>query len=222
MPRTILVADKSVTIRKVVELTFSDTEIRVETASTGGEALDRFARLEPDLVLADVSMPEPSGYEVCRAVKASSRPVPVLLLAGAFESFDPDRARRSGADGHVTKPFESGALVEQVEALLAAPPAAPETQADAEPAAPDPELDSVLHDLAAASPQDFDPSPRAGENGVGGLSEEAVEAIVRIVLARLSHDLVRDIARQVVLEVAERVVRERIRELEREGSDPGA
>jgi CheY-like chemotaxis protein len=119
MPRTILLADDSVTIRKVVELTFSDTDIRVESVGSGREALARLGEMRPDLVLADVVMPGPSGYEVCRAVKSSSRPVPVLLLTGTFEPFDAEQAKACGSDGHVTKPFDSRSLVERVEELLA-------------------------------------------------------------------------------------------------------
>ena len=119
MRKTILLADDSITIRKVVELTFADTDIHVEAVGTGREALERLDLLRPDLVLADVVMPEPTGYEVCRAVKGSGRPVPVLLLAGTFEPFDLERARDAGADGHLTKPFESRTLVDCVVSLLA-------------------------------------------------------------------------------------------------------
>lgn len=144
MPRTILLADDSITIRKVVELTFSDTDIRVESVGSGRDALDRLAELRPDLVLADVVMPGPSGYEVCRTVKASDRPVPVLLLTGTFEPFDAQEARACGSDGHVTKPFDSRSLVERVEALLArgaAPPAKPTVAHD--------DLEQMFDDLAA-------------------------------------------------------------------------
>jgi CheY-like chemotaxis protein len=67
MAKTILVADDSVTIRKVVELTFHDTDIRVESTGSGREALEKISVLKPDLVLADVIIPEPSGYEICRS-----------------------------------------------------------------------------------------------------------------------------------------------------------
>lgn len=70
MRRTILLADDSVTIRKIVELTFSDTDIRVCSVASGQEALDRLSELRPDLVLADVVMPGPSGYELCRDRKS--------------------------------------------------------------------------------------------------------------------------------------------------------
>ncbi len=145
MTRTILLADDSVTIRKVVELTFSDSYIRVEAVESGQEAMERLDRLEPDLILADVVMPGPTGYEICERVKGSSRPVPVLLLAGTFEPFDPDRARACGADGHLVKPFESRTLVQRVEALLARGPLTPPPP----PPAAEAELEAVLDDLAA-------------------------------------------------------------------------
>ncbi len=146
MTRTILLADDSVTIRKVVELTFGDTDIRVETVGSGREALERLDTLLPDLVLADVVMPGPTGYEICERIKASNRPIPVLLLAGTFEPFDPLRARECGADGHLVKPFESRTLVQRVEALLARGPSAPRFR----PQPPDDrEIEAVFDDLAA-------------------------------------------------------------------------
>jgi CheY-like chemotaxis protein len=157
MTRTILLADESVTIRKVVELTFGDTDIHVEAVATGGEALERLDTLKPDLVLADVAMPGPNGYEICRRVKASSRPVPVLLLAGTFEPFDAERARECGADGHLVKPFESRTLIRRVEDLLArgpvSLPARPERAADLE-------LEAVLDEVAS---RDHDAIPSAAE-----------------------------------------------------------
>lgn len=152
MRRTILLADDSVTIRKVVELTFCDTDIRVESVATGREALARFGEIHPDLVLADVVMPEPAGYEICRAIKGSERPVPVLLLAGTFEPFDPARAAACGSDGHLVKPFDSRTLVERVEALLSRAPRLPEAPESVTPAEADAQLESMIEDLADAAP----------------------------------------------------------------------
>jgi len=120
MAKSILVADDSPTIRKVVELTFSDGEFHVESVESGIAAMETLAVLKPDLVLADVALAEPSGYEICRKVKESDRPVPVLLLVGAFETFDRERARACGADGHLTKPFDSRTLFDRVRDLLTA------------------------------------------------------------------------------------------------------
>lgn len=123
--KTILLADDSITIQKVVELTFSEADYRVICVSTGGQALKKVAEARPDIVLLDVIMPEKNGYEVCEQLKRnpSTRGIPVLLLTGTFEPFDKKRADAAGANGHVTKPFESQVLIGKVEELIAATPA---------------------------------------------------------------------------------------------------
>jgi CheY-like chemotaxis protein len=119
--KKILLADDSLTIQKVVELTFSDGEYELFCVSNGQRALDRVAEEAPDLILADVVMPEKNGYEVCEAIKANpaTARIPVVLLSGTFEPFDRERAERLGCDAIVSKPFDSQQLLRQVEALLA-------------------------------------------------------------------------------------------------------
>ena len=232
MRRTILLADDSVTIRKIVELTFGDTDIRVESVASGREALERLSDLRPDLVLADVVMPGPSGYEVCRAIKASDRPVPVLLLAGTFEPFDAEQARDCGSDGHLTKPFDSRLLVERVEQLLARGFAGGASGELA--SAADDDLESMFDDLASPErPEMIDAPPAPPENGVGDgafveqrpgtptLSPADIDAIARVVVERLSERVLREIAWDVVPDLADIIVRERIRELERDERDSG-
>jgi len=232
MRRTILLADDSVTIRKIVELTFGDTDIRVESVASGREALERLIDLRPDLVLADVVMPGPSGYEVCRAIKASDRPVPVLLLAGTFEPFDAEQARDCGSDGHLTKPFDSRLLVERVEQLLARGIA---DRASGELAsAADDDLEAMFDDLASPErPEMIDAPPAPRENGDSGeafvermpgpptLSPADIDAIARVVVERLSERVLREIAWDVVPDLADIIVRERIRELERDERESG-
>lgn len=124
MAKKILLADDSLTIQKVVELTFSDSEYELVCVSNGQRVLDRIDAGEtPDLILADVVMPEKNGYEVCEAIKANpaTARIPVVLLSGTFEPFDRDRADRLGCDAIVSKPFDSQQLLRQVEALLARP-----------------------------------------------------------------------------------------------------
>jgi CheY-like chemotaxis protein len=121
MPKKILLADDSLTIQKVVELTFSDSDYDLVCVGNGLRALEKVREDRPDLILADVVMPEKNGYEVCEAIKgdsATSR-IPVILLTGTFEPFDRQRAERIGADAIVSKPFDSQQLLRQVEALLA-------------------------------------------------------------------------------------------------------
>jgi CheY-like chemotaxis protein len=121
MPTTLLLADDSVTIRMVVGISFANEDVTLVTVDNGDDALARAREIRPDIVLADVVMPGMNGYEVCEAIKSDPqlRHTPVLLLTGTFEAFDEGRAARAGADGHITKPFEARALVEQVNARLA-------------------------------------------------------------------------------------------------------
>jgi CheY-like chemotaxis protein len=128
--KKILLADDSLTIQKVVELTFSDSEYDLICVSNGQRALDKVVEHAPDLILADAVMPEKNGYEVCEAIKSNptTSRIPVILLSGTFEPFDRDRAERLGCDAIVSKPFDSQQLLRQVEALLSRPAAdAPST-----------------------------------------------------------------------------------------------
>ncbi len=127
MPKTLLLADDSVTIQKVVGISFASEDITLITVDNGTAAVAKAKEVRPDIVLADVVMPGLNGYEVCRQIKAdpSLRHVPVLLLTGTFEAFDEARAREAGSDGHITKPFEAQALVDLVNARLSASAPAP-------------------------------------------------------------------------------------------------
>lgn len=124
MKRRILLADDSVTIQKVIELTFMDEDYEVRAVSNGDDAVKLLPELKPEFVIADVHMPGANGYEVCRRSKALRPDVPVLLLVGTFEPFDEAQARAAGADSHLKKPFDSQELLQRVEELLAAKPAA--------------------------------------------------------------------------------------------------
>ena len=130
----ILLADDSLTIQKVVELTFSDAETRLMAVGSGDRAVQALDDFQPDIVLADVVMPGLTGYDVCEVVK--QRPgglfTPVVLLTGTFEPFDRARAERVGSDAIVTKPFDSHALQGLVRDLVTRARAARE---DAEAAA---------------------------------------------------------------------------------------
>jgi CheY-like chemotaxis protein len=119
--RKLLLADDSVTIQKVVNLTFADEGIEVITVGDGDAAMERFVENVPDLVLVDVNMPGLDGYRICEMIKQDdeTRHIPVILLVGSFEPFDEEEARRVGADDYLTKPFQSiRQLVSKVSGLL--------------------------------------------------------------------------------------------------------
>jgi CheY-like chemotaxis protein len=171
--KRILLADDSLTIQKVVELTFSDSEYDLVCVSNGQRALEKVNESAPDLILADVVMPEKNGYEVCEAIKSNpaTARIPVVLLSGTFEPFDRDRAERLGCDAIVSKPFDSQQLLRQVEALLsrepqdvpsastlaipilANPPAPPPPPASAAPERPAPEAGFAQEDFTASIPK---------------------------------------------------------------------
>jgi CheY-like chemotaxis protein len=173
MARTILLADDSVTIQKVVELTFLDEDFRVVSFANGSDAIARIGEIRPDVVLADVHMPGADGYEVCAAARAALPGVPVLLLVGTFEVFDADRASQAGAAGHLKKPFDSQELLRRVQELAsgapapaaAAPPAFEEELPPidfgepAPPAAPAPEPDGESWSFEPVA----DEAPAGGE-----------------------------------------------------------
>jgi CheY-like chemotaxis protein len=121
MPVTLLLADDSVTIQRVIELTFASEDVRVVAVGDGQAALKFLEKEQPDIVLADVGMPKVDGYGVAEAVKKSTKlkDTPVLLLTGAFEPIDEDRARATGCDGVLVKPFAPHQLVSRVRELLA-------------------------------------------------------------------------------------------------------
>jgi CheY-like chemotaxis protein len=123
MPHKLLLADDSVTIQRVIELTFADEDVRVTAVGTGQQAIDAVTADPPDIVLADVGMPDRDGYEVAAFIKG--RPalahIPVLLLTGAFEPVDEARAAEARCDGVLAKPFEPHMLISRVKALLPKP-----------------------------------------------------------------------------------------------------
>ena len=120
--RKLLLADDSVTIQKVVNLTFADEGIEVITTGDGNTAMEKLREIKPDLVMADVNMPGLNGYQICEQIKLdeATKQTPVILLVGSFEPFDEEKARAAGADDYLTKPFQSiRQLVAKVTELLA-------------------------------------------------------------------------------------------------------
>jgi CheY-like chemotaxis protein len=121
MPQKLLLADDSVTIQRVIELTFADEDIQVTVVGDGRHAIDQVKAERPDIVLADIGMPEKDGYEVAAFIKGDPQfsHIPVILLTGAFEPLDENRARSVGCDGVLVKPFEPQMVINRVKELLA-------------------------------------------------------------------------------------------------------
>ena len=170
MTHKLLLADDSVTIQRVVELTFSGEDIQVVTVGDGEQAIARIPLEHPDIVLADIGMPKRSGYEVAAFVKG--RPdlshIPVILLAGAFEPVDEARAQQVKSDGVLVKPFEPQQVIARVRELIDAA-AQLKTAPRTEPAVPavaavEPRFTSPSPPTASPSPVAASPSPLAASS----------------------------------------------------------
>ena len=120
MSQTLLLADDSLTIQRVIELTFADEDIGVVAVSDGSQAIEHIKADPPDIVLADSDMPKKDGYEVAAFIKSDPAlaHIPVVLLTGAFEPVEDDRARKVGCDAVLVKPFEPQRVISRVQELL--------------------------------------------------------------------------------------------------------
>jgi CheY-like chemotaxis protein len=175
MSKVILVADDSTTMQKVAEITFKATEYTYVGARSADEAVEKAKAQKPALVLADAVMQGKSGYDLCQALKSEGKTadVPVIILCGNSAAFDPGKGAQVGADGSLSKPWDTQVMLEKVAEFIekaasgvarpgaaaasapiaAAPAAAPAAAAAAKPAAP------LAVAAAAAAKQAEKPAP---------------------------------------------------------------
>jgi CheY-like chemotaxis protein len=149
----VLLADKSITIQKVVEMLFSGRDYEIVCASDGDSALDEAARVLPDVVLVDLDLPGIDGYTLATRLKQTPQlaRIPVILMMSRDDVFDGARATAAGILDHIAKPFESQDLIGKVKKALAAEP-----QRFAEPASP-----AKTVAVPASTPAPAKPKPSA-------------------------------------------------------------
>ena len=136
MPKQILLVDDSVTIQRVVELTFAhESDYKVIAARSADEGLQKAREVRPDIVLADAGMMGKSGYDLCASLRSDGAlaSVPCLILTGNFAPYDEARGSKAGADGYVVKPFETQALIDKVADAISRKGARPAAAASAPP-----------------------------------------------------------------------------------------
>jgi DNA-binding response OmpR family regulator len=117
MARTILVVDDEQTLRETLAEALESEGHRVVTAADGREALVQFRAERPDLVLLDLMLPELSGIEVCRIIRAESG-VPIIMLTAKDAELDKVVGLELGADDYVTKPFSLRELTARIRAIF--------------------------------------------------------------------------------------------------------
>ena len=137
----ILLADDSTHAQRMGTKILSAEGHEITTVGNGQAAIKIMDELAPDLIVADIFMPGKNGYELCQWIKSNPKwkHIPVLLVIGAMEPYDPAEGRKAQADGLVTKPLDSSDLVATVQKLLGAakkpePPPAPVIEPVEEPA----------------------------------------------------------------------------------------
>ena len=185
----ILLADHSPHAQRMGERILRDEGFEVVTVTDGETALLRLKDLAPDLVLADVSLPSRSGYEICEYVKTSGKypQTRVVLTAGPVAAFDDTRAHAAGSDGFVRKPFEASVLLAMVQPLMEKPDtnATPARATEFKPAGPAP-----AYTPAPAPPQPAAPRP---------IDREQVRAAVILALEASLITMIENITDKVVV-----------------------
>ncbi len=115
-PRILLVDDQAA-IQRALGPLLRARGYEVDIAGTGGEALDRFARRAPALIVLDLGLPDLEGTEVCRRIRSTS-PVPIIVLSARGSESDKVNALDLGADDDVTKPFGPEELLARIRVAL--------------------------------------------------------------------------------------------------------
>ena len=124
MTTTLLAVDDSVTMRKVLEITFAGENFKTLLASSADEALTIAKRERPAIALLDHSLDGTSGYDLARELKSTVPGLAVILLASKQAPFDKAKASATGVDDFMDKPFDTQKLLDKVAQVLSAPRAA--------------------------------------------------------------------------------------------------
>jgi two-component system, OmpR family, response regulator len=113
----ILIADDDPHIREVVRFALHKAGFETCEAGNGADALTRYAKERPDLVVLDILMPEMDGTEVCRRLRQQGA-TPIVFLSSKDDEIDRVLGLELGGDDYVTKPFSPRELVARVKAVL--------------------------------------------------------------------------------------------------------
>ena len=113
----ILIVDEEENICELVRLYIEKEGFDAIIANDGQEAVAKFNKEKPDLILLDIMLPIKDGWQVCREIRAQSK-VPIIMLTAKGETFDKVLGLELGADDYVVKPFEPKELIARIRAVL--------------------------------------------------------------------------------------------------------
>ena len=187
MTRRILLADDSPHAQRMGERILREEGFEVLTVTDGNRAMERLADFDPDLILADVFLPEKSGYDLCRHIKTNVRfkHARVVLIAGLLEPLDEEEAKSAGADAVLKKPFEASAVLETIK-----------------PLADDAQYYRGLFaaEQARIAPKPEEPAEEPKVPSVNSrVDSERVRAAVTVALDRALPNIIREITEQVMI-----------------------
>ncbi|MCP4021768.1 MAG: response regulator transcription factor [Desulfobacteraceae bacterium] len=117
-PVKILVAEDDAHIRLGLVDTLESEGYTAMEAKDGKEAISLFEKEHFDLVLLDIMMPEKSGYDVCRHIRAKNQDVSIIMLTAKSEEIDKVVGLQLGSDDYITKPFGVHELLARISAVL--------------------------------------------------------------------------------------------------------
>ena len=172
MRKKLLLAEDSLTIRKVFELALSRSDIAVTAVDNGEDAVRLAGEIFPDLVVADLTLPGKNGFAVATELRAMEKTekIPVLILSGTLVPLDEARFKASGARGVLFKPFESRELLENIERLLREGTSVPESRKQQEAPVIDERWDfsDVLNEVETEAGKSTAPPPAARDELLPG------------------------------------------------------
>ena len=174
MAKTLLAVDDSVTMRKVLEITFSGEDFQVITAENAQSALGAFAKLgdNPGVFVVDTVLGGDDGYALAKELRRRSPSAPIIMLASRYAPYDQNRGRDAGADDWADKPFDTQQLIDKIrKVILAKEAGGGQPIAAAPPPAPAPHVGGAPPAAAGGAPYraPAPPAPMAAQQHGGNV-----------------------------------------------------
>ena len=117
MATSVLIVEDDRNIAELLQMYLEKEGYAVTVANDGGQGLEKFRAIKPDLALLDVMMPVMDGWALCTAIRAEAQ-TPIIMLTAKSETSDKVHGLKSGADDYITKPFEMREVLARIEAVL--------------------------------------------------------------------------------------------------------
>lgn len=166
MAKTLLAVDDSVTMRKVLEITFSGEDFRVITADGSQSALGKLSE-NPQVFVVDTVLGGEDGYALAKQLRQRNPGAPIIMLASRYSPYDQNRGREAGADDWADKPFDTQQLLDKVRKVILAKEAGGGAQAAAPAAAPVAQQQPAFRPPAAPQAPPMAAAPHTPPMGVG-------------------------------------------------------